>query len=352
MNQVYIFPSVASITRNNSCPVCDNQKGALVGQINYIGLEQYNMVQCATCGLVSCDPLPSAEVTQKGCDLLYRLQQNSNSSPKILKGFKRSYRRGGYFARKHLAYMFERDTPLKILEVGAGDGYFSQGINSYYKKSQITYMDIVEDLLTYYKEHFTCETISSDLKTVMSSGKKFDLIIARDLVEHLINPLDFFKMANAVLEQNGLVFFITPNGREDFWHCNQRFLKRKEALLIYLNHFNYFLPETLDLILAKTGFAKVKAFKFGLKRYRQGCGHQEIHNFDEQVLPDQEQGFLHTKPINECFKHDFKKIVSSFLHGNTFVAKIYSMLADREKEIVDYFAPMGHEFFVIARKIK
>jgi len=352
MNQVYKFSSLESITRKNDCPVCDNQKGALVGQINYIGLEKYNMVQCATCGLVSCDPLPSSEVTQKGCDLLYRMQQNSNSFPKILKGFKRSYRRGGYFARKHLAGMFERNTPLKILEVGAGDGYFSQGINNYFKKSKITYMDIVEDLLIYYKEHFTCETISSDLKTVKSSGKKFDLIIARDLVEHLINPLEFFKMANDVLDQNGLVFFITPNGREDFWHCNQRYLKRKEALLIYLNHFNYFLPETLDLILSKTGFAKVKAFKFGLKRYRQGCGHQAIQDFHEQVLPDQVQGFSRAKPINECFKHDYKKIVSSFLHGNTFVAKIYSMLADREKEVVDYFAPMGHEFFVIARKIK
>jgi len=352
MNQVYYFPSVASITRKNACPVCHNPSGALVGQINYIGLEKYNMVQCAACGLVSCDPSPSLEVTRRGCELLYRMQQNTNTHSKILKGFKRSYRRGGYFARKHLSSVFERNTPLKILEVGAGDGYFSQGIGNYYKKSQITYMDIVEDLLTYYKSHFACETISGDLQNIQSSGKKFDLIIARDLVEHLIDPLDFFKMANEVLDCNGLVFFITPNGREDFWHCNQRFLKRKEALLIYLNHFNYFLPETLDLILTKTSFAKIKAFKFGLKRYRQGCGHQEINDFDEQVLPDQTQGFLHSKPINECFKHDFKQIVSSVLHGNTLVAKIYSTIADREKEVVDYFAPMGHEFFVIARKVK
>src|SRR3989339_793393 len=347
MNQVYLFSSFASIKRKNDCPVCDNQTGALVGQINYIGLEKYNMVQCATCGLVNCDPLPTGEVTQKGCDLLYRMQQNTNTHQKIVKGFKRSYRRGGYFARNHLANIFDKNTPLKILEVGAGDGYFSQGIANYYKKSHITYMDIVEDLLTYYKEHFTCKTISSDLKNVLSSGK-YDLIIARDLVEHLINPLDFFKMASEVLDKDGLIFFITPNGREDFWHCNQRFIKRNEALLLHLNHFNYYLPETLDLLLSKTGFAKEKAFKFGLKRYRQGCGHQAMNDFYEQVMPDTVQGFLNTKPIHECFKHDFKQIVSSLLHGNTWVAKIYSTLADREREVVDYFAPMGHEFFVIA----
>jgi 2-polyprenyl-3-methyl-5-hydroxy-6-metoxy-1,4-benzoquinol methylase len=350
MNKQFTFSGYKVVTRHNACSVCDNKQGLLVGLINYIGLAQYDMLQCPGCGLVSCDPLPSEEITQKGCDLLYRIQQNNLTKNKIMRGFKRSYRRGGYFAREYLSKIFDRKKELSILELGAGDGYFSQGIGNHFKNAKITYMDIVPDLLKYYKEHFPCDTISCDLDKIESCSKKFDLIIARDLVEHLLNPMDFFKMANRVLSKEGIVFFITPNGREDFWHCNQRFLKKGEPLIIHLNHFHYFLPETLDQMLGKNGLKKYRAFKFGLKRYKQGYGHKEMNEFPVQDLPSNENALKQTKPVNECFKHNHNQIISSFLHGNTFLAKLYSKLVDKEKDVVDYYAPMGHEFFVIAKR--
>lgn len=347
----YQFPSFGHSNRKDNCHLCGKTEGHLVGKMNYIGLGNYDMVQCPQCGLICFDPIPTSEIVQKGCELLYRHQQSSLRKDKVLRGFARSYRRGGYFARKYLKKHFKNYPSIQLLEVGAGDGYFSQGIKKVLPKTEISYIDIVPDLVNYYQKHFSCETFAGEFHQEAFSNKKFDIIILRDLLEHLRDPTDFLKQANKVLNRNGHIFFITPNGKEDFWLCSQRYLHTQKEHLILLNHFHYFLPESLNYLLSHTGFKLEVGFKYGLKGHKKGLGHKEIKDFKKEA-PPKEKELKNAPSITEVWKHDPKFISKQILHNQGVFSKLYGLVSDTEKSIVNFFAPEGHEFFVLAKKVK
>ncbi len=322
----------------------------MIGRLNYIGLKTCDVVQCPECGFISFDEIPDSATTVRGCEINYCLKNISDNKKRVLKGHKRGYRRGGYFARNYMPKLFQPGQALNILEIGAGIGYFSQGIKYHYPDSNIHYVDIVEELVSFYKDFFDCEAEAGEFSESMFAGKKFDLIIARDLIEHLRDPLTFFKDVNKKLKDGGYFFFITPNGRENIWEVNQRYLKTGEESLILQNHYHYYLPESLDGFLRESGFEKAIAFKYGLKYHRRGFGHKEMESFTSYELPDTSLKF--DKDIStDYLQHDKNEVLNSICSGNGFISRLYSSITDSPKQICDYYDFKGHVFFVIAKKI-
>jgi 2-polyprenyl-3-methyl-5-hydroxy-6-metoxy-1,4-benzoquinol methylase len=311
--------------------------------VNYFGLGDFDMIQCPDCGLISIDPIPEESIIAEGCTRLYLHQQASEDRDSILRGFAKSYRKGAKFARKYL----KENTPLNILEVGAGDGYFSAGIKAELPGSKITLVDIVEDLSKYYLEHHDCNSIVGEFNSNLFSNSKFDLIIFRDLLEHVRDPFLFLKEASLASEDKGRVFFITPNGREDFWLINQRYMKTGGRSLILLNHFHYFLPQTLQAMLAGSGFSMIESFKFGLKQHRKGLGHKEMNSFSEERIPEKVGS---PTPVSHLWKHNPETIKKGLLSNLKPFSKMYSFFIDKEKEKVPFHSSRGHEFFVFAEK--
>jgi SAM-dependent methyltransferase len=351
MAQFFTFPNKKQKQRIQGCTLCQAAIGNLVSRINYIGLQTCDVVQCMNCGLMSFDPVPDAEVTTRGCELNCILQYARFSKRKIFRGHLRSYRRGGYFARRYLRKIFDSNQRLNILEVGAGSGYFSQGVKKFFPNANIHYLDIVKEVVDRYKVAFECEAVAGEFSADSFQGKRFDLIIARDLIEHLTDPAAFFQHVNASLTATGYFFFITPNGREDLWESGQRYLARDEASTRYLNHYHFYLPETLDRLLDAGGFEKRIYFKWGLKRYRKGFGYKQLTNFAPVHLPD--TSLLANKQLLvEYTDHDKNEVFNSWLHGNGLLSRLYSKFVDRPRGTVDYYDFKGHEFFVLAKKIR
>lgn len=343
----YLFPASTKKTRVDLCDICSKSTGNIVGAVNYFGLCESDVVQCPDCGLISIDPVPSEAIVTKGCELLYQTSQPSEDRKNIIRGFSKSYRRGAYFARRFLAQA-DNHTPLKILEVGAGDGYFSAGIKAELPQAQLWLMDIVETLVQFYKKHHDCNAVVGELNSSLLPQGSFDLIIFRDLLEHVRFPFQFLKQTHSLLKPKGEIFFITPNGREDFWMINQRFLKTETPTLMLLNHFHYFLPETLDRMLSECGFSKRVAFKFGLKQHRKGLGHREFNLFDLQALPTPSEA--PSSPSLFSWQHDRAEITNSLFNNLSWLSKLYSRAVDQERKRIPFHSARGHEFFVIASK--
>jgi 2-polyprenyl-3-methyl-5-hydroxy-6-metoxy-1,4-benzoquinol methylase len=294
--------------------------------------------------------MPDADTFSRGYSLYYQLSQPGFTRKRIIRDFCRAYRRGGYFAEKHLQQLIPRKS-LDILEVGAGNGYFAQGIKRVFQNSRITYIDIVKDLAKYYKDHFDCNTIISEFRAAFFPEKKFDLIIARDLLEHLRDPYQFLQDANFVLKDGGYIYFITPNGRENLWLCNQLLIHEGREYLVIINHVHYFLPEVLDRLLSNTGFEKKIYFKWGLKGHKQGIGHREFIDFPQQELPVLKEN-VPVQLISVLWKHKQREVTGSLLHGLGKISRIYSSYRDRPKGRTDFYDYKGHEFFVVAQKVK
>jgi len=90
-------------------------------------------------------------------------------------------------------------------------------------------------------------------------GKKFDVVVAGELIEHLSNPGKFLENMRKHLHENGEIVLTTPN---------PYYPKRMAEILIqgraqvHPQHVMWYCPRTLTEILTRAGFSEVKIIPF------------------------------------------------------------------------------------------
>ncbi len=97
-----------------------------------------------------------------------------------------------------------------ILDLGAGTGSFDKRlIDNGFK--EITAVDIVANNYKYKNKFvkFLCLDLNANFSAKIN--KKFDLIIATDVIEHLASPHNFIKECKNLLKKEGTLIINTPN---------------------------------------------------------------------------------------------------------------------------------------------
>lgn len=177
--------------------------------------------------------------------------------------------RGGYYPEKiqffeknltHLKKRFGRD--LRILDIACNDGYLAR---VYSKYGSVSGIDLNEEAVKKAKTIGIDAVVADvfDIDTIFS-GKKFDVIIAGDIIEHVFDTDLFLKKIYAVLDMNGTILLSTPNlvslgrrimtlfGKNPF--CE--FSAKKDG--INVGHIRYYTFADLEKQLAEIGFSMVK----------------------------------------------------------------------------------------------
>jgi len=93
------------------------------------------------------------------------------------------------------------------------------------------------------------------LKDTKFPDKYFDIIIAIEVIEHFINPVEEFKEMKRVLKDDGVVIIQTGNVDSLF----SKFRKDK-WMYYYYDHLCYFSPKTLTKLLEKVDMHIDKIF--------------------------------------------------------------------------------------------
>lgn len=126
-------------------------------------------------------------------------------------------------SRDYLIPFIEKDKPLntesKILEIGCGEAgvlkaFYERGMNctgielsaSRIKSAKLFFQDVPK---TEGKIHFMVKNIF-DIDTETDLPFKFDIIILKDVIEHLPNKDLFLKQLKKFLSKEGMVFFGFP----------------------------------------------------------------------------------------------------------------------------------------------
>lgn len=97
----------------------------------------------------------------------------------------------------------------KILEIGSGLGYFTHSLNKAgYVCEGLEYSDTaVEFAKKFFKEKHTKGTIES----ISDIHKEFyDVVIATEVIEHLVDPVSFVENSLKVLKRGGKLIITTP----------------------------------------------------------------------------------------------------------------------------------------------
>lgn len=134
----------------------------------------------------------------------------------------------------------------KMFEVGCATGFFMDLA----KQSgwQVEGIDISEYAVQKTKEKGMLASVGT-LETY-TTDKKFDAIVAQDVIEHVKDPVADIKKSASLLAENGLLVFTTPDAGS-LW---ARTWGKRWHAFVPPQHLFYFSVKNLTSVLEKNGF--------------------------------------------------------------------------------------------------
>ncbi len=135
-----------------------------------------------------------------------------------------------------------------ILEIGSNDGY----LLSKFKKITRNILGVdASEFITKIANNRGIKTKNlifnfKNSKNCMINKKKFQIIIANNVLNHSNNPSDFIKGVKNILDKNGTFVFELP-----YW---KNLVQQKKFDQIYHEHVSYFTVKYSKFLLKKFGF--------------------------------------------------------------------------------------------------
>jgi SAM-dependent methyltransferase len=268
---IYKVPPINTgpvVERAEPCRICGCRSGFRVATVDYWDIRTSEIILCPECKLAQLDPMLTNEETSEGCLAYYIEESLRVSRDEQFRNCVRNFRRGVLFA-----YTLQRRkiSPNEVLELGPGSGYFSAGLKFVFPWIRITVMDVNPSVLEFIRNQHGYEVIRSVPDSFSKPcEERFDLVIARDILEHVADISAVLSNIRRYLTPGGYFHFITPNGPEDVWkhYITCKLTHSPSELLI--NHVNYFDGKGLRDLLEKNGFIPVEYYTYDLKRNIKG----------------------------------------------------------------------------------
>lgn len=98
---------------------------------------------------------------------------------------------------------------LKILEVGCGMGYFSYALHK--SDFKVTGIDLSPQAVAWAREHYGPFYECTSLQSLHDRGRKYDVIVMNQLIEHIPDVHQFIAEALSLLSPGGELLITTPN---------------------------------------------------------------------------------------------------------------------------------------------
>ena len=115
------------------------------------------------------------------------------------------------------------NSPKNVLELGCGEGTFGKLLKQKFN-CEVTGIDISERAIIQAKKNIDCVYKANIDKFDFSQLGKFDLIVANDCLEHLLNPWEVVENLKDNLTENGYFISSIPNIRH-YYILNDLFKK-------------------------------------------------------------------------------------------------------------------------------
>lgn len=215
-----------------NCHLCNSKR------IEYRFILNENTVcQCDDCGFVFLNPQTSTDRMKVIYKENYFLEDADSEQGKDFAEMKLST------AQIYLYQLIQYwgSTTGKVLEIGYGDEKFTSLARA--KGFEVTCAKIPE-----YADHVGGGSFN-DLDLPADS---FDICVLFDALEHVRNPVDLLNKIHGLLKDDGVLFLVLPS--LDSWSAK---LMKSKWMEFKAEHLHYFDTQTIQNILAKTGFHKV-----------------------------------------------------------------------------------------------
>ncbi|NLE76978.1 MAG: class I SAM-dependent methyltransferase [Chloroflexi bacterium] len=227
------------------------------------GVAVYRVVRCAECGLAFVSPRPTAAEVARLYDETYftagAFPTNIHSggtaghtatlaSPRL----RRRARQTHQAALRRMAAVWRQQGGLaaqpRLLDVGCGAGYLLDAGRAL--GWSVQGVELSPYAARQAQETLGLPVVQGDLQSAGLPPGSFDLVVMRELLEHVEEPLALLQEARRVLRPQGLLWVQVPNDLEGL----RMRLFRPVWWLIPPLHLTYFTRETLAAMLERAGF--------------------------------------------------------------------------------------------------
>lgn len=154
---------------------------------------------------------------------------------------------------------FSHKNKGSIIDVGCGEGYF---IDYFAKKGwRIEACDFSSHGMKKHNpqilKHFVQGDIYDVLDNIIKNKKKYDFVNLKNVLEHVLDPLDLLEKLKKIMHSKSLLRIQVPNDFSSF----QEFLVKKklteETWFSPPDHLSYFNFDSIKKLLNKKGFSVV-----------------------------------------------------------------------------------------------
>jgi len=167
----------------------------------------------------------------------------------------------------------------RVLDVGFGRGFFL-----YFLKrlgAQVAGIELDDSTIQYARQDLEIEDIIKTDMLKINVRDKFDVILFMDLIEHVLEPLQYLKKAKMLLNPGGIIAIFTPNASFALQEPNPILFR------VDLEHMQYFSNTTCNYLAKKLGLDII---------HLENVGYPSLINLTE----------------DQSFKIKLKKIIEGF----------------------------------------
>ncbi len=196
------------------------------------------VVRCDSCGLVYLNPRPKDEIILAS----YRDVQDTSfikQNEERIKTFKVAFSK--------VIGDFKLPSGSRVLDIGCAGGAFLKAA----KDLGMSPVGIEPSkyLTEFSKSTYRVEVLNGLLEEQSLPEQSFDVITLWDVIEHLLNPEQTFKIVSRLIKPNGILVINYPNFKSRL----ARLMGDKWPFWLSV-HVTYFEPRTLEAFLNKFGF--------------------------------------------------------------------------------------------------
>lgn len=248
----------------NKCPICRNNDFLVIGSPDFGSVdiekpEETQIVKCKNCKTIYVNPIPFWNVDDfailynvdyfPAADKWTKIREQVNTQRR----FKRIQK-------------FLKPGNKNLLEFGAGiHAYMAKYLND--REWNIDIQEPAEDFSKILKERYPQFNIITSHFLNMNVQKKYSLIYADSVLEHVHNPVEYIRNSAQMLDSGGVLYFVCPNEHslKNWGHTLINKIKRKPVTYLapYKNpyHLIGFSKKGVKIIAEKAGLQLLHHFK-------------------------------------------------------------------------------------------
>ncbi len=207
----------------------------------------FRVVECEACGLVFVSPRPSAENIRSLYDAAYYRGAGFDTSVHYDQELENPATKEEVTKRVLERLMVVKSPPADLLEVGPGMGHFMRAAaGAGFHAVGVEMSPYAASVLR--KQGM--EVLVGTLPEVKLPGSSFDAVVAVEVIEHLLDPKEFFSEVARILRPGGIFYYETG----DIDCESARRLGPGWDYIMPEGHLYYFSPRTLSRYLKEAGF--------------------------------------------------------------------------------------------------